>query len=107
MPVFRSAHTTIYAVPSPRPIVTGPGRAEVLAFGQHRITVAVARPGRYRIATNWSPYWTTGAGCLSRGDDGTVRLTTTRAGTVRLDLSVNARGALVALEGGSEPQCAR
>ena len=30
-PVFRSAHTTIYAVPSPRPIVTGPGRAEVLA----------------------------------------------------------------------------
>ena len=48
MPVFRSAHTTIYAVPSPRPIVTGPGRAEVLAFGQHRITLAVARPGRYR-----------------------------------------------------------
>ena len=107
VPVFRSAHTTIYAVPSPRPIVTGPGRAEVLLFGQHRITVSVARPGRYRIATNWSPYWTTGAGCLSRGDDGTVRLTTTRAGTVRLDLSVNARGALVALEGGSEPQCAR
>jgi hypothetical protein len=36
-----------------------------------------------------------------------VRLTTTRAGIVRLDLSVNARGALVALEGGSSPQCAR
>jgi hypothetical protein len=107
VPVFRSAHTSIYAVPSPRPIVTGPGRAEVLEFGQHRITVAVARPGRYRIATNWSPYWTTGAGCLSRGDDGTVRLTTKRAGTVRLDLSVNARGALVALEGGSKPRCAR
>ena len=107
VPVFRSAHTTIYAVPSPRPIVTGPGRAEVLLFGQHRITVSIARPGRYRIATNWSPYWTTGAGCLSRGDDGTVRLTTRRAGIVRLDLSVNARGALVALEGGSKPQCAR
>ncbi len=107
VPVFRSAHTTIYAVPSPRPIVTGPGRAEVLLFGQHRITVSITRPGRYRIATNWSPYWTTGAGCLSRGDDGTVRLTTRRAGIVRLDLSVNARGALVALEGGSKPQCAR
>jgi hypothetical protein len=107
VPVFRSAHTTIYAVPSPRPIVTGPGRAEVLLFGQHRITVSIARPGSYRIATNWSPYWTTGAGCLSRGDDGTVRLTARRAGIVRLDLSVNARGALVALEGGSKPQCAR
>ena len=104
--VFRSAHTTIYAVPSPRPIVTGPGRAEVLSLGQHRIAVAVSRPGRYRIATNWSPYWTTGAGCLSRADDGTVRLTTTRAGVFRLDLSVNARGALVALEGGSKRQCA-
>ena len=31
IPVFRSSHTTIYAVPSPRPIVTGPGRADVLA----------------------------------------------------------------------------
>ena len=104
---FRSAHTTVYAVPSPRRIVTGPGRAVVLALGRNRITVDLARPGRYRIATNWSPYWATGTGCLSRGADGTVRLTTTRAGIVRLDLSVNAQGALAALEGGSKPRCAR
>ena len=35
---FRSAHTTIYAVPSPRPIVTGPGprrRARVRAAPDH------------------------------------------------------------------------
>ena len=44
--VFRSAHTTVYAVPSPRRIVTGPGRADVLAaraapdHGR-----SVARPG--------------------------------------------------------------
>ena len=69
---FRSAHTTVYAVPSPRRIVTGPGRAVVLTLGRNRITVELARPGRYRVATNWSPYWTTGAGCLSRGADGTV-----------------------------------
>jgi len=104
---FRSAHTTVYAVPSPRPIVTGPGHADVLAFGRNRITVELARPGRYRVATNWSPYWTTGAGCLSRGADGTVRLTTARRGVVRLDLTVNAQGALAALEGGSKPRCAR
>ena len=107
-PVFRSAHTTIYAVPSPRPIVTGPGqRRRARCSGRTGSPWLVARPGRYRIATNWSPYWTTGAGCLSRGDDGTVRLTTRRAGIVRLDLSVNAQGALVALEGGSKPRCAR
>jgi hypothetical protein len=104
---FRSPHTTVYAVPSARPIVTGPGRAAVLTLGRNRITVALTRPGRYRVATNWSPYWTTGTGCLSRGADGTVRLTTARAGVVRLDLSVNAQGALAALEGGSKRRCAR
>jgi hypothetical protein len=105
--VFRSAHTTVYAVPFPRRIVTGPGAARVLALGQNRITLALGRPGRYRVATNWSPYWRTGAGCLSKGPDGTLRLATTRAGIVRLDLSVNARGAIAALEGGSKPSCAR
>jgi hypothetical protein len=104
---FRSAHTTVYAVPSPRRIVTGPGRAVVLALGRNRITVDLARPGGYRVATNWSPYWTTGAGCLSRGADGTLRLKTARAGIIRLDLTVNARGALAALEGGAKPRCAR
>jgi hypothetical protein len=78
----------------------------VLGLGQNRITVELARPGRYRIATNWSPYWSAGAGCLSRGDDGTVRLTAKRAGVVRLVLSVNAQGALAALEGGAKPRCA-
>ena len=103
---FRSAHTTVYVVPSPRKIVTGPGGANVLAFGQNRITIAVARPGRYRIATNWSPYWRAGTGCLSKGADGTVRLTTAHAGVIRIALAVNATGALAALEGGSEPRCA-
>jgi hypothetical protein len=105
--VFRSAHTTVYAVPAARPIVTGPGSAHVVALGQHRITVALGRPGRYRIATNWSPYWRTGTGCLSKGTDGTVRLSTARAGVVHLNLSVNAQGALAALEGGSKARCAR
>lgn len=104
---FRSAHTTVYAVPSPRRIVTGPGSARVLALEQDRITVALGRPGRYRIATNWSPYWRAGAGCVWKGADGTVRLAIARAGVVRLELSVNARGALAALEGGSKPRCAK
>ena len=94
------------AVTAPHRDRAGPRRG-ARCSGSTGSRSSVARPGRYRIATNWSPYWTTGAGCLSRGDDGTVRLTTTRAGIVRLDLSVNARGALVALEGGSKPQCAR
>ena len=105
--VFRSAHTTVYAVPSPRSIVTGPGSPRVLNLGQTSATLALDRPGRYRVAINWSPYWGTAEGCLSRSRDGTVQLTAARAGIVRLDLSVNAQGALAALGGDAKPRCAR
>ena len=74
---------------------------------QSEITVAVGRAGGYRIATNWSPYWIPTAGCLSRGADGTVRLTVAHPGVVRVDLSVDARGALAALEGDAKQRCAR
>jgi hypothetical protein len=103
---FRSEHTTIFAVPSPRRIVTGRGSARVLALDQNRITLALGRPGRYRLAMNWSPYWTTPAGCIVKARDGNVLLTVARAGVVRLQFAVNARGALAALEGGSR-RCAR
>ena len=103
---FRSAHTTIFAVPSPRRIVTGPGHASVLAFEQNRITLSLGRPGRYRVATNWSPYWTTRSGCITKARDGTVLVTVARAGVVHLNFALNARGAIAALEGGSR-RCAR
>jgi hypothetical protein len=102
---FRSAHTTIFAVPAPRRIVTGPGHPRVLALYQKRIVLEIGRPGRYRLATNWSPYWTSPAGCIAKARDGTVLLTVRRAGVVRIDFAVNARGALAALEGGSR-RCA-
>ena len=99
---FRSAHTTIYAVPSPRPIVTGPGRrhrARDRAESDH----ARARPPRPLPHRDELVAVLAGAvGCLSKGTDGTVRLAK-RAGVVRLELSVNAQGALAALEGGSKP----
>jgi len=104
--VFRSAHTTVYAVPSPKSIVTGPGSPRVLNLGQTSVTLALDRPGRYRIAINWSPYWSTAVGCLARASDGTVQLTGARPGIARLDLSVNAQGALAALGGGRKPRCA-
>ena len=104
--VYRSAHTTVYAVPSPRSIVAGPGNPRVLNLGQTSATLALDRPGRYRVAINWSPYWSTAAGCLSRATDDTVQLTVARAGIVRLDLSVNTQGALAALGGDSTPRCA-
>ncbi len=104
--VFRSAHTAVYAVPAPKRIITGPGSPDVLKLDQTSVTVTLDRPGRYRVAINWSPYWRAEPGCLSRATDGTVQLTAARAGVVLLDLSVNAQGALAALGGGSKPRCA-
>jgi hypothetical protein len=102
---FRSAHTTIYEVADPRPLVTGAGPARVLALGHDRLVVSVDRPGLYRVATSWSPYWQAKGACLEPDGDGMVRLVAPRAGTVRLSFAVTARAALATLEGREPAIC--
>ena len=71
---FRSTHVTVFAVPRPRPLVTGPGRARVLRLTQTRLVVQTARGGRYRLAVRWSPYWHVSRGCLAPRQDGMLEL---------------------------------
>jgi hypothetical protein len=104
---FRSRHTTVFAVPAPTPLVTGTGKAHVLALGHARLVIRVGAPGRYRVATSWSPYWKTSRGCLARTPDGMVRLTVPHSGIVRLTVDVSARAALATLEGKRARRCAR
>ena len=104
---YRSPQTTVFEVPSPTPLVTGPGNATVLAFEYAQIDISVGAPGRYRVATSWSPYWQTDHGCLARAADGMVWLTVGRAGAVRLTLDVSASAALATLEGRQPQPCAR
>ena len=80
VPVFRARHVTVYAVPNARPLVTGPGLASVQWLWPTRAVIAISRPGKYRVALRWSPYWATPQGCVSRGADGMVRLSVRRAG---------------------------
>jgi hypothetical protein len=54
--VFRSPTTSIYRVPHPRPIVTGPARASVLALHTSSIAFHVAAPGTYHVAVRYTPY---------------------------------------------------
>jgi hypothetical protein len=105
--VYRSAHTTVFAVPSPTPLVTGPGQAKVLALEHARLVVKVGAPGSYRVAASWSPYWKTSRGCLAHSGDGMVQLTVKHAGTVKLTVDVSARAALATLEGKQPRRCAR
>ena len=54
--VLRTAQLTIYSVPSPQPLVTGPAPARVLTLSQEDLRIALTRPGSYRLAIRYSPY---------------------------------------------------
>jgi hypothetical protein len=103
--VFRARHLTIFAVPRPKPIVTGPGEAEVLDVGQGHMLLSLERPGNYRIAVRHSPYWTATSGCIEGGEDRMIRLEAHRGGLVTLRFRVNASRAFAAVVGGAARRC--
>jgi hypothetical protein len=97
--VFRSAHATIYSVPSPRPIVTGPGHPRVAAITESTVTLRLTRPGTYRLGIRYTPYLHAHSSCVTESKDGMTVLTAPRAGTVRLGFRVSTSAALSALTG--------
>jgi hypothetical protein len=101
--VFASRGVSIYAVPRPQPIVTGPGHPKVLALRESRLLLRVSRGGTYRVAVRWSPYWHASTGCLMRGD-GMLRLRTRTAATVQIAFDVDASSLFDAFAG-KAPRC--
>ena len=102
--VYADLTTEIYRVPGFVPIVTGPGKPRVLALTAERVVVAVPRGGTYRIAVRYSPYWRASDGCLGKGKDGMLRLTTRRARVSRIGFIVSADSAFDQLAG-QRPSC--
>jgi hypothetical protein len=98
-PVFATQTLTIFAVPHPTPILTGPGSPRLESLTEARMDLIVTQAGRYRIAVRWSPYWQSSAGCIAKGEDDMIRLTTRQAEYVRLDFQINAERALDELTG--------
>ena len=103
-PVFRTSTITVYAVPTPRAIVTGPGSPTLLRMSEERIRLVVSQGGTYRVAVRYSPYWHASTGCLAKGRDGMLRLRTRAARDVTLTFGVNASRALGELTGDA-PEC--
>ena len=97
--VFRTRDLTIFAVPSPRPILTGPAGATVLRLTATRVIVDLPRRGDYRLAVRFSPFWHAENACLSRRIDGMTTLTPRRPGILELSFRLNAGSALAAVGG--------
>jgi len=101
--VYRTPTTTIFEVPSPRPLISAPAR--VLALGYSSIKLAVPAEGKYRLNVTYAPYWHTRAGCLTRAPDGMTELTVRRTGIVSLNFAVTATRALEAIAGTQPEPC--
>jgi hypothetical protein len=102
--IFSTRTISIYAVPRPQPIVTGPGRPVVLALTREALIVHVSRAGRYRIATRWSPYWNASSGCLTSTRNGLLLLHARTAAIVRIGFEVDP-GSLLGAFAGTAPTC--
>ena len=103
--VMKTKHLSIYAVPSPRPLITGPSPAAVVRLTETQVTIRATEAGTYRLAIRYSPYWLASTGCLDPGKDSMIRLRIPAPGTVQLSIHVNARRALAAFAGQRPQTC--
>jgi len=77
--VFRSRNWTIYELPHPTPLLTGPAHPVVTSFGHTAIRGKVFAAGRYLLRAHYSPYLRLqGTGCVSPGPDKMTILDVTR-----------------------------
>ncbi len=102
--VFAAPEVSVYAVPRPQSIVTGPGRPTVLALRESRLSLHVSREGTYDVAVRWSPYWHASTGCLAKAPDGMLTLRTRAAATVRIAFDIDASSLFDAFTG-AVPRC--
>jgi hypothetical protein len=93
-PVFRTRALTVYEVPKPTSILTGPGRPRVLRLSTTRVVLDLPRPGSYRLAVRFSPYWDASGACLIRRPDGMTTVAASHAGRLQLAFRVSASSAL-------------
>jgi hypothetical protein len=101
--VYATSNLWIYAVPSPRPLVTPPAR--VRSLGYSTIALAVSRRGSYRLSVTYTPYWQSRTACLERNADGMTRVVVRRPGLVLLRFAVTPTRALETIAGDAPEHC--
>jgi hypothetical protein len=87
--IARAGNVTLYELPEPTAILTGPAEARLTALEHDRVTGEVDAPGSYRLALRWTPTWRVEAGdvCLEEAPDGMTRIVAAGAGAFELGVS--------------------
>ena len=97
--VFESAHATVYQVPSPYPLVTGPGHPRIDALTGSTIKLTLSEAGSYSLGIRYSPYLFAPGACVTEATGGMTVLTADHPGTILMRFTVSTSGALDALTG--------
>src|SRR5207247_800253 len=90
---------TIYALPHPSPLLTGPGAAAVTAVGSSEIDGWVGRPGSYLLRVRFTPYQQVAYGsiCLAPAAGAMTRVDATGPGAFSIKAIETPAGALASL----------
>jgi hypothetical protein len=104
--VHRFGEVSVFRVPDPQPLVSGPGQPTVQSMTANGLSVRFDQAGTYRVAIRWSPYWQPSAGCLFPSEDGMMNLDGVTPGTVDLRFHVASNTALRVFAGTKQPSCA-
>jgi hypothetical protein len=94
--VFDDSHLTIFRLPKPRAIVVGP-RVRVLSYADDRVLLSIERPGWYRVAVRYSPYWAVSRGCIEETSDNMMRIHAPTTGRLLITFDVTSGAAIRAL----------
>src|SRR5262249_19300910 len=98
--VYCSRDWTIYRLRHPTPLLTGPGRPRVVAFGHTTITGIVSTPGTFLLRTRYVPLWrTSGIACVRPGPGGMTLLDVAAPGRFSLAIGTTGDALLRAVEG--------
>jgi hypothetical protein len=103
--VLATPTVTVYAVPSPRPMVTGPGPARILSLREAGLTVVVGKAGTYRIAVRYTDFWHASSGCVTSGKDRMIRLRASRPGQVKMTFRISPGKVLDEMAGAHPKAC--
>ena len=104
-PVFHTSDITIFAVPAPHTLISGPGHPRVLALEQTKLRLRLDRAGTYRLAERYSPYLHADGVCLRKRANGMVELVARRSGVIKLQFDFDLGRALDVLGGSGQSGC--